>query len=85
MNFIIRDTFNKQIYHTQVVTEAMNTKSTRCHGWRTDGVNQICEFADQKNSLQSVNHNLHMAPAVDEYASLAEAEHRVLPSPGQNT
>lgn len=29
-----------------------------------DGVNQICECTDQKNSLQCVNHNLHVAQAV---------------------
>lgn len=48
----------EQTDHSLLITEAMNMKSA----WSANGVNQICEFADQKNSLQSVNHNLHVAP-----------------------
>lgn len=33
-----------------------------------DGVNQICESTDQKNSLQCVNHDLHVARSDHEYA-----------------
>lgn len=48
-----------------------------------DGVNQICESTDQKNSLQCVNHNLHVAQSNHEYASgTPEFEHSV---PRSNT
>lgn len=43
-----------------------------------DGVNQICESTDQKNSLQCVNHDLHVAQSNHEYASeTPESEHSV--------
>lgn len=51
---------------TTDATETMNTKYT-CHvNTDIDGVNQICESTDQKNSLQCVNQDLHVA---HEYAS----------------
>lgn len=46
-----------------------------------DGPNQICESADQKNSLQCVNLDLHVAPGDHEYASPTPGfEHSVLRS-----
>lgn len=46
-----------------------------------DGVNQIYESTDQKNSLQCVNHNLHVAQSNHEYASgTPQFEHFVLRS-----
>jgi hypothetical protein len=62
----------------KLVVETMNTISTRHVNMDIDGANQICESTDQKNSLQCVNRNLHVA---HEYASRTPGfEHPVLRS-----
>lgn len=65
----------------------MNTQKNyeyviKCHvNTDIDGVNQICESTDQKNSLQCVNHNLHVAQSYHEYAcETPESEQSMLRS-----